>query len=221
MSTSVTLRVLVSKKELDDLKAIAAYHEKNCKTNHKTEVDSSDAAVKSGFGSVDIGPDGDHTIQEIPSFSNAPAEANSDQRNGPVSEKDILISGATSVSIPERKEPFHNSKELPLSNEVIISSIRIRFQKRAMKLLNEIAKHPSLIHYDDKGIVTINGTFFESSNIKDLLASCFYTTHSKEVNGLSMWIEFLKENNLFSNVLNTDLTEENLDAKWFFIGNLT
>ena len=151
MSTSVTLRVLVSKKELDDLKAVAAYHEKHCKVNHKTEkVDSSDATIKSGGGSVDVGPNGDHAIQEIPSFSNAQAEANSDQRNGLVSEKNTLISGATSVYIPEKKDPLPNSMELTLSNEEIISSIRKRFQNRALKLLNEIAKHPSLIYYDNK-----------------------------------------------------------------------
>lgn len=170
MSETVTPRVLIAKKELDELKATVAYYEKHYKP--KLSVDSSDAndaSVKSGAGEVYIGPSGDcNSGPTLPNFGVNDKEEISDIRNGAISDKDILLQGATKVLLPEHKELLPDEKGSSISYEDILSYIRKRFQKKALKLLNELAKHPMAISYDGKGVVTINGTLIENSNIQGI-----------------------------------------------------
>ena len=154
------------------------------------------------------------------SFTLADQEEISDVRNGVISDKDILLPGATKVVLPEKRETLLKEKDCGISNEDILSYIRKRFQKRALRLLNELAKHPMAISYDAHGVVTINGTLIENSNIKELLASSFYAIHSINVVGLPMWIDMLKEKQLYSYVINPELKEKDYDHEWFYIGNL-
>lgn len=58
--TSVTLKVFVDKDELDNLKRIAAQHEKYCKkriTSNDNSDDNDDAVLKNGSGEVTLGPE--------------------------------------------------------------------------------------------------------------------------------------------------------------------
>lgn len=222
MSDTVTLRVLISKKELDELKAIVAHHENHCKqTPSEENVIVNDASVKAGAGEVSIGPGGDTNPNPLPSFTFADKEDTFDVRNGIISDKDILLPGATKVLLPEKKDSLSKEKESPISNPNILSKIRKRYQKRALRLLNELAKHPMAVSYDNHGVVTINGTLIEKSSIQDLLASTFYAIHSSTVIGLSMWIDMLKEKQLYSYIINPELKEKNYDHHWYYIGNLT
>ena len=217
--SSVTLRVLIAKKELDELKAIALYHEKHCKVRHDsgTITSVSDATVKHGAGTT--GPDGDKVVDMLPSILNT--EQNIDARNGEIADKDILLQGATTVSLPENKLEETSNENLAISMEDIVSSVRKRFQKKALKLLRDIAKIPNALSYDNHGAVTINGFYVENSDIKDLIASCFYSIRSKNVVGLVLFIQMLKDNQLFGSVSNPELHQENFDKEWYFIGDLT
>ena len=224
MSSSVTLRVFIAKKELDDLmaerddlKAKAAIYLSKIQALEKSNT-LDDASQKSGAGIVNVGPDGDQIIENLPTFTNNYISESSDARDGKISEKKILLSGSTSVSVPEN--PDEKSKNLPIPEEKIVTYIRKRFQKKAMRLLRDIAQRPVDISYNHNGEVTLFGTLFKDSDIKDLVAVTFYKIRSKPITGLTKWIEMLKENNLFAYVENPDLICE-FDNGWFFIGNLT
>ena len=242
MSSSVTLRVFIAKKELDDLKAErddlkaerddlkaerddlkakAAFHEKHCKKIQALEKSDTldDASQKSGAGIVNVGSDADQMIENLPTFTNNYSSESSDARDGKISEKNILLSGSTSVSVPEN--PVEKSKNVPVPEEKIVTYIRKRFQKKAMRLLLDIAQRPEDISYNHNGEVTLFGTLFKDSDIKDLVAVTFYKIRSKPITGLTKWIEMLKENNLFAYVENPDLKCLEFDNDWFFIGNLT
>ena len=140
-----------------------------------------------------------------------------------------MIPNATTVDLHEKPlkkaeqkgESSDFSEKSHLSHEEIVASVRKRFQKRALRLLKEIEKNPTALSYDSTGEVTIDGMFVRNSNIKDLLASCFYTIRSKGVTGLLAWIDLLKQNNLFSYVSNPDLNQNELPEDWYFIGNMT
>lgn len=218
---SVTLRVAITKKELDRLRAceaICLYHETHCKK--RPSDPASDAALKTGSG-CEIGPSGDSPDNElIPAIASNDHAHQLDQRNGHISEKNILIPKATTVTLV--KTPPVDNDKTPMPKDQIIGSLRKRFQNRGSKLLDEIRKHPLSVSYDSDGTTCINGNVMQGSDIKDLVASSFYTIKSRPVVGLQLWNEMLKEINLSHHVINPD---QNLkvpdDKEWFYIGNLT
>ena len=218
---SVTLRVAITKKELDRLRAceaICLYHETHCKK--RPSDPASDAALKTGSG-CEIGPSGDSPDNElIPAIASNDHAHQLDQRNGHISEKNILIPKATTVTLV--KTPPVEADKTPMPKEEIIAYLRKRFQNRGSKLLDEIKKHPLSVSYDSDGTTYINGNVMLGSNIKDLVASSFYTIKSRPVVGLQLWYEMLKEINLSHHVIKPD---QNLqvpdDKEWFYIGNLT
>ena len=214
------------KKELDRLRAIVLFHETHCKKNHEEqELNVNDASSKTGSGGqISCGPSGDcgdtADNELLPALASTSHMQQDDSRNINLSEKSLLIPNKTSVLLPKTSEVEVN--KTPLSKEKIISSIRKRFQKKAGKLLDEIGSHPLSVSYDSQGVTSINGQLVQGSDIRDLLASCFYSIKSKHVNGLQLWNDMLRETNLYHYVVNPD-HQHNIpnDEEWFFLGNLT
>ena len=86
--------------------------------------------------------------------------------------------------------------------------------------MDEIAKHPLSVSYDNDGTTCIYGNIIEGSDIRDLLASCFYPIKSRPVHGLQLWNDMLKQINLSHHVINPDQNQLPDDKEWFYLGNL-
>ena len=139
-----------------------------------------------------------------------------DQRDGenPMIKKEIIIPGASyAPKTSETKEQDTGE----LSPSAVLAPIWKRYQNKASKLLTEIRLNPT-IHYNSKGEVSIDGTLYEKSDIRELLSACFYTKNNKQIEAIGPFIAFLKDNSLYQSVKNPKLIISESKYPWYYLG---
>ena len=121
-----------------------------------------------------------------------------------------------------------NTNEKTLSDEIIVKSLRKRYQVRGKKILQHVRNHPDIISYDSHGILTIRGNIISGLNILDALPECFYENKHLNITGLDKWLLALNEigvKHLITNksLKNSEKEREALfcpESKWYFLGKL-
>ena len=213
---AVTLRVAISKKELDRLRSIVEFHEKNCQGTNLKVSDQQGSGTSSENRPVNV-------AKTLPMLGiPGPLDKNRDQRvPKTVVEKDILVESSTEQA-PEGSETAPKTARLTQSE--IVETVRKRFQVKAKHLLSKIVENHETFSYKDDGSVTIFGKEIPNSDVRHLLQLTFYTIKSRHIFGKDEWFQLLKQLNLFKDfVKNPNFLEREQkqnEDDWFFLGEI-
>ena len=212
MANEVSIKVLIRKSELQRLLQIEKDHAK-C-------IQDSSSVVKSGSGNICSKPCTSRSGDLDNSYEFRPEDRCDDYLKASLP-KEVIIQEAPIV--PRQLSEQTNSPKL--SDSVIISYLRKRYQVKGRKFLKKLHNSPK-ISYDSNGIVQINGAEIPGSSIFDLIAVCFYETKSKPIEGLTEWLKFLEQNGLMNFVENPSI-KQNMSTKveseqdnWWYLGSI-
>ena len=214
--SDVSYRVFIEKSELQRLRNIEKlyYSSKKAKENNAI-LTSGEGAV---IAAVPIETKNESCIQNHHVLVQNTEQ--SDQRNGSLSPVEIVLPSSSKAPLTQVAEISDSRNISQLSPDAIVSSIWMRFQKKARILLTEIRLNPN-ITYNSKGEVTIDGKFHQNSDIRLLLSVCFYSIEeNKQIVALGPFITFLKENGLFQSITNSRILISDTKYAWYYIGHL-
>ena len=229
---SVTLKILISNAEYKRLRSIESQWNalQSQKRSSSNLLDKGNGQVHSqadeqgllGRDQTDqcVQNNEDHPLSEHISSTPISAFVNDkgDQR--------VPIEACENIVVDvEKKSKTH----LELSDEVIVSRIRQRYQNRARKLLSKLKSQPtSVFNFDEFGILEINGEFLPGLSIFNALSDTFYQTKSLDLPGIEKWYQLL-ENLQLDNFLrksaksSPDVNHQPETAqsyKWYFLGKI-
>ena len=213
--SDLSYRVFIEKSELQRLRNIEKlyYSSKKAKENNAISTSGEGAVI----AAVPIETNNESCIQNHHVLVQNTEQ--SDQRNGSLSPVEIVLPSSSKAPLTQVAE-ISESDTSQLSPDAIVSSIWMRFQKKARILLTELRLNPN-ITYNSKGEVTIDGKFHQNSDIRLLLSVCFYSIEeNKQIVALGPFITFLKENGLFQSITNSRILISDTKYAWYYIGHL-